>query len=157
MDEESEVRSGALPQGPLKARGNANTRFPTAAIAVARYARSAGASYFPKHIEDLRYPRLADLAGVQGQVTLDAKVAADGHVANIKVGSGPPLLQAGAKESLARWLFQPCPCAEEVCRVTVTFVFILDPDRARYPSARASWRSICQTSDASVKTSPGDI
>ena len=72
----------------------------------------------------LNYPRLANLALIQGQVELVAKVTVGGAVGAVRVISGHPLLVDGAKEALLGWQFS-CPDPSKPCEVQVTFVFQL--------------------------------
>lgn len=53
------------------------------------------------------YPPLARLARVQGTVRLEAVIAADGRIQNLKLLSGHPLLVKAALEAVARWRYQP--------------------------------------------------
>lgn len=53
------------------------------------------------------YPSLARLARVQGTVRLEAVIAADGRIQNLKVLAGHPLLVGAALEAVARWRYQP--------------------------------------------------
>jgi protein TonB len=53
------------------------------------------------------YPSLARLARVQGTVRLEAVIAADGRIQNLKVLAGHPLLVKAALEAVARWRYQP--------------------------------------------------
>ncbi len=78
----------------------------------------------PKHIVGLKYPRLAHFARVEGEVSLEARIAADGRVVAVRVLSGNGLLTAAAKLSLEQWRFEPCSRRE--CSATVIFNFVLD-------------------------------
>jgi len=80
----------------------------------------------PRHIVGVKYPRLANFAHVAGEVSLEAKVSADGHVATVKMISGNSLLRDAAKESLEQWRFEPCDQSKRDCRARVTFTFVLD-------------------------------
>jgi TonB family protein len=53
------------------------------------------------------YPQMAKTQRVSGAVTIDALIDAAGHVASMKVVSGPALLQESAKESLSHWKYEP--------------------------------------------------
>jgi protein TonB len=44
---------------------------------------------------------------VSGDVTIDALIDPTGHVSNMKVVSGPALLQQSAMESLRQWKYEP--------------------------------------------------
>jgi len=53
------------------------------------------------------YPPLAKAARVQGVVKLDAIIGKDGHVINLRLISGPPLLVFSAMEAVRQWIYQP--------------------------------------------------
>jgi TonB family protein len=59
------------------------------------------------HAVDPVYPPLAKQARIQGVVRLNIKVGADGHVSNITVISGHPLLVPPAIEAVRQWIYQP--------------------------------------------------
>ena len=52
------------------------------------------------------YPPEAKQARVQGLVQLQAIIGADGHVANLSVISGHPLLVPAALEAVSQWVYQ---------------------------------------------------
>ncbi len=53
------------------------------------------------------YPPLAKLARVQGTVRLEAVIASDGTIRDLKVVQGHPLLAKAALEAVSRWRYQP--------------------------------------------------
>ena len=53
------------------------------------------------------YPVLASEARVQGVVKLSAVIGKDGHVEDLKVISGHPLLIASAMDAVRQWVYQP--------------------------------------------------
>jgi protein TonB len=53
------------------------------------------------------YPAMAKTQRITGAVTIDALIDANGHVANMKVVSGPAILQDAAKDALSRWKYEP--------------------------------------------------
>ena len=53
------------------------------------------------------YPYAAQVAGVHGDVTLDAVIGPDGKVENLSVVSGPPLLASSAIDAVKKWVYQP--------------------------------------------------
>ena len=57
-----------------------------------------------KHVEPV-YPPLAWQTRVTGTVHLSIRIAADGHVEDIKVVSGHPLLVQAAIEAVKQWTF----------------------------------------------------
>lgn len=56
---------------------------------------------------DPTYPVLAADAHVQGVVTLDAVIGKDGHVKDLKVMNGSPLLAQAAMNAVKQWVYRP--------------------------------------------------
>ncbi len=53
------------------------------------------------------YPPLAKAARVQGTVKFEALIGADGHVQNLQLLSGPPLLVPSSLEAVRQWVYKP--------------------------------------------------
>lgn len=53
------------------------------------------------------YPQLAKLARIQGTVRLEALIATDGTIKDLKVVSGHPLLVKAALEAVESWRYRP--------------------------------------------------
>jgi TonB family protein len=53
------------------------------------------------------YPELARHANISGIVKLEATIAANGQVKNVKVLGGHPLLAGAAEDALRRWKYEP--------------------------------------------------
>lgn len=53
------------------------------------------------------YPTLAKQTRTQGTVRIQAIIAEDGSIQNLKVLAGPPLLVQAALEAVSRWRYQP--------------------------------------------------
>jgi protein TonB len=53
------------------------------------------------------YPTIAKTTRTQGLVRIQAIIAVDGTIRNLKVISGPPLLVNAAVEAVSRWRYQP--------------------------------------------------
>jgi len=53
------------------------------------------------------YPQIAKAARSQGVVRLEAMIAANGSIRNLRVVSGPPLLVAAALEAVRQWRYRP--------------------------------------------------
>ena len=53
------------------------------------------------------YPRIAVTARSQGIVVLEAVIATDGSIRNLRVVSGPPLLVNAAVEAVRQWRYHP--------------------------------------------------
>ncbi len=77
-----------------------------------------------RRIVGLSYPRLANLASVQGKVELIAKVSSAGVVETVQVLSGHILLVDSAKRALLGWQFG-CPDPSKPCELKVVFDFML--------------------------------
>ncbi len=75
---------------------------PAGPIQVSSGVQSAKLIFGPKPA----YPQLARTARVQGTVKIQAIIAADGSIGNLKTMSGPPLLIAAALDAVSRWRYQ---------------------------------------------------
>ena len=53
------------------------------------------------------YPVIAKSARVQGTVRLDAVIGADGHIEDLKLVSGNPLLVEAAMKAVKQWTYRP--------------------------------------------------
>ncbi len=53
------------------------------------------------------YPQMARMTRLEGNVVIDAHINETGHVTEMRVISGPTLLHQAAKDSLARWRYEP--------------------------------------------------
>ena len=73
------------------------------------------------------YPPLARAQGVQGDVTVDALIDANGKVSATTVLTGNPLLQKAAVDSLRQWKYQPAKLNGEPIpiHINVTIAFHL--------------------------------
>jgi protein TonB len=71
------------------------------------------------------YPMLARQMKVQGSVILLAMISRDGHIQDLRVLSGPPILAGAAREAVKQWQFKPHyegqDTVETVAKVTVNF------------------------------------
>jgi len=54
-----------------------------------------------------QYPPLAKMARIQGTVRLEAVIAKDGTIQDLKVLSGHPLLVKAALDAVKQWRYQP--------------------------------------------------
>jgi protein TonB len=66
------------------------------------------------------YPPLARQARIQGVVRFNVTIGKDGHVSNITLVSGHPLLVAAAKEALQQWIYRPTLLNGDPVEVTAT-------------------------------------
>jgi protein TonB len=53
------------------------------------------------------YPAMARAAGIQGTVTLQATIATDGTIENLRVAGGPLMLQQAAIDAVKSWRYRP--------------------------------------------------
>ena len=56
---------------------------------------------------DPRYPPIARAARIQGTVVLQATISKGGTIENLRVLSGPPMLQQAAEEAVRTWRYKP--------------------------------------------------
>jgi protein TonB len=77
------------------------------------------------------YPEVARAARVQGDVVLDCTISNEGRVVDVKVLSGPIVLQAAAVDAVRQWLYRPTLLngVHVPVVMTVTVHFGLDPRR----------------------------
>jgi protein TonB len=71
------------------------------------------------------YPEILRRARVQGTVTLEATIAKDGQIENLRVLSGHPFLAQAAIDAVKQWRYRPTLLngepVEVVTNITVTF------------------------------------
>jgi len=53
------------------------------------------------------YPPIAHAGRVEGTVAMQAVIAKDGHVKELRIVSGPPMLQQAALDAVKQWVFKP--------------------------------------------------
>lgn len=54
-----------------------------------------------------QYPAIAKAARIQGTVVLQATIAKTGLIQNLRVISGPPMLQQAAVDAVRSWRYKP--------------------------------------------------
>jgi TonB family protein len=59
------------------------------------------------HRVEATYPQMARIAHIQGDVILHVLINKQGHVANVKVTSGHPILVQAAQDAVGQWEYQP--------------------------------------------------
>jgi protein TonB len=57
--------------------------------------------------ESPQYPAIAKAARIQGTVVLQATISKNGTIENLRVISGPPMLQSAASEAVRSWRYKP--------------------------------------------------
>jgi protein TonB len=66
------------------------------------------------------YPPLAKQARISGTVTLNAVIGKDGHIANLTVAKGHPLLIQAALDAVKNWVYKPTLLNGEPVEVATT-------------------------------------
>jgi hypothetical protein len=77
------------------------------------------------HIVGLDYPRLAHMAGVQGDVELVLTTGRDGAVRAVTRKSGNGLLVGPTADTLKKWTFSPCNDTSGECQYSMSIHFVL--------------------------------
>ncbi len=74
-----------------------------------------------------QYPAIARAARIQGTVVLQATIARDGTIQNLRVINGPPMLQQAAIDAVRSWRYKPYLLNGEPVEVetTINVVFNL--------------------------------
>ncbi len=74
-----------------------------------------------------QYPAIAKAARIQGTVVLQATIAKDGAIQNLRVINGPPMLQQAAIDAVRSWRYKPYLLNGEPVEVetTINVVFNL--------------------------------
>ncbi len=93
------------PAAPAPANQPAPAADPTAPKKVAPGGQIQQAQLIYRKNPD--YPRLAQDSGIKGAVELIATIGADGHIRNLKVVRGHPLLQRAAIDAVRQWVYKP--------------------------------------------------
>jgi TonB family protein len=87
-------------------------------------------------VVDSAYPLLTGQTSVQGSVLMQALIAADGAVEDLRVLSGPTILVSAARDAVRQWRFKPYlqdgKPVETQARVTVNFTIKVSNNTARY-------------------------
>jgi len=97
--------SGESPTGPVIPGGRPQLQPPPPIETILK----GGDIRPPKliHRVEPTYPRLAKLAGIQGDVVIVALLDKDGRVRNVEVKSGPTMLAEAAKDAVSQWVYEP--------------------------------------------------
>ena len=75
------------------------------------------------------YPPIAKSAGVSGTVVLDATITKTGTIANLRVISGPKMLQEAAVQAVKGWRYRPYMLNNEPVSVDTTIKVVFDLGR----------------------------
>lgn len=73
------------------------------------------------------YPSIAKAAGSQGTVTLQAVISKSGTIENLRVVTGPAMLQQAAIDAVKQWRYRPYMLDGEPVEVetTISVIFSL--------------------------------
>lgn len=85
----------------------ASTRAENVAIPPAKSVVSEVALGKPERAPAPGYPEIARIARIEGEVVLHALIDTMGHVANVQVVSGHPMLAPAATDAVKRWKYEP--------------------------------------------------
>jgi protein TonB len=66
------------------------------------------------------YPQIARQARISGTVELAAIIGEDGHIQELHVVSGHPLLRQAALDAVKQWVYQPTTLNEQAVKVSTT-------------------------------------
>jgi periplasmic protein TonB len=72
------------------------------------------------HRVDPVYPQIAKSARISGTVELSATISEDGHILELKVVSGHPLLRQAAIDAVKQWVYKPTLLNEQAVKVSTT-------------------------------------
>jgi periplasmic protein TonB len=72
------------------------------------------------HHVDPEYPKEARDKGIQGDVILQATIDRKGHMANLTVFQGDPILAAAAMDAVKQWKYRPYRLKGEPVEVETT-------------------------------------
>ena len=74
-----------------------------------------------------KYPQIARIAHVQGEVVLQCMIDEEGNVGELQVDSGHPILAQSALEAVKQWKYRPFHINEKAVAVetTITVTFHL--------------------------------
>ncbi len=83
------------------------------------------------------YPPLAKQACIQGTVRFRATISVDGHVRNLQLISGHPLLVSAAREAVKQWIYRPVFLNEAPVEVitTIDVNFVIASGQPAEPGA----------------------
>jgi TonB family protein len=103
------------------------------ALFVLAVSTSVAQETIPNPLPPLKYPAIARVARVQGDVVVSFRQTPEGGTADVEPISGPPMLQGAAIASVKAWHFAKTAKSAEQTR-KVTFHFQLDPPDDGYDS-----------------------
>jgi len=128
------TKRAALP--PLEMNVVAGSAHKAATNRATKAAESVQMASIKAPVVESAYPLLTGQTSVQGSVLMQALIAADGVVEDLRVLSGPTILVSAAREAVRQWRFKPYlqngKPVETQARVTVNFTIKVSNNVARY-------------------------
>ena len=119
----SDVHPPVLPAPPREVVATPKTATP--AVAIQRIKVSAVQMAQPIFRPEPPYPPLARQMHVSGVVELEGVIGTDGHMKELRIVSGHPLLARAALEAVSKWIYRPTMLngdpVEVIAPITVTF------------------------------------
>lgn len=124
------------PLEPNAVAGNAHNAAQVRAHQGSNAAEAVQTASIKAPVVESAYPLLAGQMSVQGSVLMQALIAPDGIVEDLRVLSGPTILVTAAREAVRQWKFKPYlqngKPVETQARVTVNFTIKVSNNTARY-------------------------
>ncbi len=111
---------GSVPQAPIAPPPEAQLKNQSARKPVPLGGRVAEANLIRRVMPV--YPALARSARVQGAVEFTALISKDGHIENLQLVHGHPLLVNAAKEAVLQWKYRPTTLNGEAVEVITDIV-----------------------------------
>lgn len=129
-------RAALRPLEPNVVAGSAHNAAQVRANQASNAAEAVQTASIKAPVVESAYPLLAGQMSVQGSVLMQALIAADGVVEDLRVLSGPTILVPAAREAVRQWKFKPYvengKPVETQARVTVNFTIKVSNNTARY-------------------------
>jgi TonB family protein len=72
-----------------------------------------------------RYPRLAEMAHLTGEVRAEFRVSSNGEVSDIKTSTGHPSLQSGTQKNIQSWKFSRLAPGKTSMALETVFIYKL--------------------------------
>ncbi len=125
----------AMDNGPRSSGGSGTSPFSGQPVMVVHPPSPASIHLPSKLVEGFllyknvpQYPIIAKTMGVQGTVVLQAVISKSGTIENLRVISGPPVLQQAAIDAVKNWRYRPYLLNQQPVEVetTVNVIFKLD-------------------------------
>jgi TonB family protein len=108
----------------------------SSAMSILCFGSLLGQTAIPYHLPELKYPPIARVAHVQGDVVISFRVTTSGSTTDVSAVSGPVMLQGIATDNVKAWYFkEPLPEGGQLRKAT--FHFALEPPADGYNEGQA--------------------